>query len=65
VNAGFQEHWKAYTVEYTTGFVISGEDYHKRSNRFPREAEKEQMAEETFRKMVGMQPANWKYQTRW
>jgi hypothetical protein len=37
----------------TIGQVVSGEDYHKRSNRFPRETEKERMAEDTFRNMVG------------
>jgi hypothetical protein len=54
VNAGFLEHWKAYTTVlnyrdklFPVRIIINARTV------FPRETEKERMAEDTFRNMVG------------
>jgi hypothetical protein len=65
VNAGFLEHWKAYTTVLNRDVVPVRIIINARTV-FPRETEKERMAEDTFRNMVGDAGAGkFKHQTRW
>jgi hypothetical protein len=66
VNAGFLEHWKAYTTVlnyrdklFPVRIIINARTV------FPRETEKERMAEDTFVIWFMQEPVSLKHQTRW